>query len=133
VIAIFSKLIVQILYGSEYGATIGALCIIVWYTTFSYLGSVRGIWILAENKQKYLWIINWSGAMINIVLNLCFIRLWGVEGAAIASVITQFFTNFVIGIILKPIRPNNSLIIKSLHPKWILEMLGYLFNKKRKS
>jgi O-antigen/teichoic acid export membrane protein len=130
---LLAKPIILILYGSEYLGAISTLRIVVWHTTFSYIGSVRNVWMLAEDKQKYLWIINWSGAMINIVLNLCFIRLWGVEGAAIASVITQFFTNFVIGIILKPIRPNNSLIIKSLHPKWILEMLGYLFNKKRKS
>ena len=40
--------IITILYGDSYRPAAQALQIIVWYTTFSYMGSVRNIWILAE-------------------------------------------------------------------------------------
>ena len=114
VMSLFARLIIHILYGAAYSTAIGALRIIVWYTTFSYLGTVRNIWILAYEKQKYLWIINMSGALANVAINAILIPILGVNGAAIASLITQFFTNVVIGYIIKPIRPNNAIMVQAL-------------------
>ena len=42
---------------------------------------------------------------------------WGIQGAAVASLFTQFFTNFVLGFILKQIRDNNKLVLAALSPK----------------
>lgn len=54
VMTLFSRWIIFILYGTAYNPAISALQIIVWYTTFSYMGSVRNIWILAMiNKSIY--------------------------------------------------------------------------------
>jgi len=115
---IFSDLIVDILYGKAYAQAADILMILVWYTTFSYMGSVRNIWILAEEKHKYLWIINMSGALGNIVLNFILIPLWGVQGAAVASLITQIFTNFIIGFIMPPIRGFYRMMINGLNPRF---------------
>ena len=120
---VFAKLIVLILYGSAYNEAIMPLRIIVWYTTFSYLGSIRNIWMLAKQLQKYLWIINLSGALLNVLLNFCFIPRYAEIGAAVASLITQIFTNFILGFIMKPIRDNNRIMIQSLNPKYIYELL----------
>lgn len=130
VMTIFAKPIVWILYGKEYFNAISVLRIVVWYTTFSYMGSIRNIWILAEEKQKYLWIINLSGALANIFLNLLLIPLLGIEGAAIASLATQIFTNVIIGFIMKPIRYNNILMIRSFNPKFLADMVKTVVNKK---
>ena len=113
---LFAKLIILILYGNQFLNSINALKIIVWYTTFSYMGAVRNVWILAQNKQKFLWVINLSGAIFNIILNFTFIPLWGINGAAVASLLTQIFTNFLIGFIIQPIRSNNKLMLKALNP-----------------
>ena len=112
---IFSPLIIKIMYGKEYSLAIPVLRVVVWYTTFSYLGSARNIWVMAEEKQKYLWIMNLSGAIINIILNLILIPVYNIVGAAIASLITQIFTNIIIGFIIKPIRENNKLMIQALN------------------
>ena len=117
VCTVFSKIIIQVLYGADYAASATVLGLVVWYTTFSYLGPIRNIWILAENKQKYLWVINFSGAMTNIILNAVLIPFIGVMGAALASLITQMFTNVVIGFIMKPIRYNNRLMLKGCNPR----------------
>lgn len=122
-ICILSPIIVKILYGSQYESTIGVLRIIVWYTTFSYLGTVRNIWILAENKQKYLWKINLSGATLNIIINAILIPSFGVTGAAIASLTTQIFTNVFVGYILKTIRRNNELMFKACKPSTIVNII----------
>ena len=120
---LLAKPIVLVLYGEEFSASAGILCVAVWYITFSEYGSVRNIWILAEGKQKYLFGINISGALANVILNLFLIPAWGAIGAAVASLVTQFFTNVIIGFIMKPIRRNNYLLLKSLNPKVLSDML----------
>ena len=117
VICIFAKLIIVILYGRAYMEAVLPLRIVAWYTIFSYLGPVRNIWILAEEKQKYLWVINLSGALVSIVLNFMFIPDMGVSGAAFAALVTQIFTNVLIGYFIQPIRECNKLMFRSLHPR----------------
>lgn len=130
VMTVFAGLIIHILYGQAYDSAIGALQIVVWYTTFSYMGAVRNIWILAHEKQHYLWIINLSGAAANVLLNALLIPFIGIYGASIASLVTQFFTNVIIGYIIRPIRPNNTIMISSLNPRYCMEALKKLRRRK---
>ena len=117
---VLAEFIIYILYGNDYANAVPVLRSLVFYFVFSVMGLVRNVWILAEEKQKYLWVINLSGALLNIVLNAIMIPFWGAIGAAIASLITQLFANFVLGFIIKPLRINNSLMLKGLNPKYIL-------------
>lgn len=128
---IFAPLIINIMYGAEYSASIPVMRLIVWYTTFSYLGGVRNIWLLAENKQKYLWIINLSGALANVVLNFVLIPVMGTMGAALASLITQIFTNVIIGYIIRPISRNNTLMMRGLNPKPIFKYGKIILQRKK--
>ena len=130
VMTLLAKPLVLLLYGEAYSPTAAILCVAVWYVTFSYYGSVRNVWILAEGKQKYLLAINVTGAVANILLNLALIPLWGGIGAAVASLATQFFTNVIIGFIFKPIRRNNRLMIKSLHPGVLIDLLRTVLKRK---
>ena len=119
---IFARLIISLLYGESYSPSVSALQIVVWYTTFSYMGSVRNVWILGESKQKYLWILNLGGAVVNIGLNALLIPIWGINGAAFASLITQFFTNIIMNVIVWPLKYNNRLILKGLNPMLIISL-----------
>ena len=122
-VALFSKLMINVLYGADYLPAVSALQLVIWFTVFSYIGSVRNVWILAEGKQKYLWMINLLGAIVNIVVNYFAITAWGIMGAALSSVVTQFFTNVLLGFIIKPIRQNNTLMIRALNPMNILDII----------
>lgn len=123
VVSLFAPLIVRVLYGSAYYPSINALRLIVWYTTFSYLGVVRNVWVLAEEKQKYLWILNFAGATMNVLLNLLLIPVWGISGAAFASLVTQFFTNVIMNALVKQIRYSNRLMLKGLNPKVLIDLV----------
>ena len=125
-LTIFSKLIVNILYGADYAATIPLLRVLAWYLIFSYIGLVRNVWILAEEKEKHLWKINLGGAIVNLVLNFILIPILGAMGSAITALITQIFTNVIMGYLIKPIRENNTLMIKSLNPKCLLDMVNIM-------
>lgn len=120
---ILARPIILILYGASYIEAIPVLRIVVWYVAFSCMGTIRNIWILAEGKQNILWIINLSGVLFNVALNAVLIPHMGACGAALASALTQFFTNFIMGFILKPIRPNNRLILRSLNPRYAVAFL----------
>lgn len=127
-ITILAKPIIYLLYGKAFLAAVPILQLAVWYDTFGYYSSVRNIWILAEEKQKHLTKINIVGALANVVFNVCLIPALGGIGAAIASIVSQFFTNVIIGFVYKPIRRNNYLMLKSLNPK---VMIGLLKNMLR--
>ena len=129
VFTVLAKPIIVILYGTEYLPAVLLLQIIVWYTAFSYMGNVRNIWMLAEGKQKYLWVINMSGALLNVAGNFVLIPLLGSAGAAIASVFTQFFTNCILCILFKPIRPTVRLMWNGLNPKLLFELLKIIKSK----
>lgn len=120
---IFAHWIIRILYGADYDPAIGILRIIVWYSSFSYYGGAKDVWILAEQKQKYLLWLNLSGALGNVLLNALWIPRFGAMGAAVASLCTQFFANIVMGFVIKELRYNNVLMIKSLHPGYFAEIV----------
>lgn len=126
---VFAGLIIRVLYGSAYLPAVSALRIVVWYTTFAYLGAVRNIWILANNLQKYLWKINLLGACANIALNAILIPVLGINGAAIASLVTQFFTNVLVGYIIKPIRPNNDIMLQGVKPSILYDAVKKVIRK----
>jgi O-antigen/teichoic acid export membrane protein len=126
---IFGNWGIELLYGKNYAAAGMPLKIITWYTAFAYLGVARNAWIVSEEKQKYLTIINVCGAMANVTLNFFLIPLCGAIGAAIASVITEFTTNFIIGFILKPIHRNNYLMVKALNPKITINLINSLLKR----
>lgn len=126
VITVFSRQIVSILFGESFAQTSSVLALLVWYTTFSYIGAVRNIWLLAEGKQKHLWVLNLVGASANIIMNCLFIPLWGAMGAALASLLTQIITNVVLGYFIQPIRYNNTLLVESVHPKVFIDIISML-------
>lgn len=120
---LFAGTVIEILYGAAYLPAVPVLRILCWQSAFSYMGYVRNIWILAEEKHQSLWKINLCGVIVNILLNALMIPQWGACGAALAAVATQFVTNFLVGFVMKPIRRNNILLLRGLNPKYILELL----------
>lgn len=128
----FAKLIISILYGSDYMESVSVLRYLIFYYVFSTMGLVRNVWILAEGKQNYLWIINLSGALLNVALNAVLIPFMGANGAALASLATQCFANLILGFIIKPMRKNNELMLKGLNPKFLIKEAKTIFRQIKK-
>lgn len=111
IFSIFAKWIILILYGKQFIPAAAPLRIIVWSTAFSYLGVARGIWLVCEGKQKYVKHLSFLGAVCNLIFNFMLIPRIGITGAAIATLITQIMTNFIIPMIIKETRENSIYII----------------------
>ena len=131
VFVLLAKWLIVFLYGEAYQFAADALRIITWYSAFSYLGSVRNIWILAENQHRSLWVVNLVGAGGNVLLNALLIPTIGIEGAALASLLTQMMTNVGMGFLIPAYRPYNKLLFQGFHPKYAY-FLVCSFLRKRK-
>lgn len=115
IIFIFSPFIIKYLYGDKYLKAVNSLRIVSWYTGFSYLGVARNIWIVCEGKQRYEKYFAISGICTNFILNYIMIPSYGIEGAAIASLLTQAITNIVVPYIIKDTRENIILIFRAFN------------------
>ena len=120
ILTVFGRFAILILYGKDYLPSSGALAVVTWYTAFSYLGVARNAWLVCENKQKYLKYTYAAAAVLNVVLNLLLIPLWGAMGAGLASLITQLFTSIVIPAMIPDLRPNVRLMLQAIALKdWL--------------
>lgn len=113
-----SKLTMYILYGKSYLAGAGVLNIATWSNIFATLGTARGIWIVAENKGKYVKKYLLWGAIINLVLNVFIIPIYGINGAAISTLITQIVTCIIAPMFYKETRIHTKYIYESMLLKW---------------
>lgn len=119
-ITLLSSLIINILYGPAYNNAIAPLRIVCWSTIFSYLGVARTPWMQCENKLKYEATLSFLGAITNVALNIVLIKLYGIIGAALALLLTQFLTNIVFVYIIKETRHNAELILNAIILKDVL-------------
>lgn len=125
---LFSGVIIKIIYGTDYIEAASALGLVVWYTTFAYIGSVRGIWLLAEGKQKYVTLVSSFSAIGNVLFNAILIPIMGMKGAALASLISQIFANILIPLYIKDLRHSNLLLINSLNPYYVIYIIKKLYH-----
>ncbi len=113
-ITVFSELGISILYGDAYRGAIAPLRVATWYVAFSYLGVARDAWIVCEGLQKYLPKLYAGAALINVILNYILIPKIGASGAALASLITQMSTIFIMPSLIKSLRPNVLMMVDAV-------------------
>ena len=69
--------------------------------------------MICEDQAKYVkWFIG-MGALINVVLNFIMIPVIGAQGAAIATLITEFVSSFLIVAFVKDTRGLFKLIMEA--------------------
>ncbi len=117
-IMLFGKLLIWILYGQAYLAAASALRICVWYELFAIIGSARGIWVLAEDKNRYVKYYLGIGAIVNLILNSILIPQFGINGAAFATLVTQITTSLIAPLVFKETRVHTRLVLESFICKW---------------
>ena len=118
-ITVLSKLIIYILYGQEYMPSVSSLQISAWYTMFAMLGSARGIWIVCEEKSKYVKYYLGIGAILNVILNYLLIPVYGPGGAAAATLATQIFTAVLAPALFKETRVYTKYVLEAFVLKGI--------------
>lgn len=87
-----SELFVPVFYGAGYEKCIQLIRIFSPMVLFSGFRNIVGHQcLMARGKQKEYNIVTCFGAILNVILNYLMISFFGVEGAAIATLITEIF------------------------------------------
>lgn len=118
-ISLLGKWVILLMYGEAYLPATSSLKISAWYTMFAMLGTARGIWIVCEDKAKYVKYYLGIGAVLNVILNYLLIPQFGPAGAAAATLATQVFTAVLAPAIFKETRVYTKYVIESLFLKGI--------------
>ena len=131
VVTAFSRLIIYILYGEAYLGASTCLKIAVWYTLFSYVGSAMHLWLLCENQNKYVLLFCAMGAAGNFIMNYILIPVWGINGAAFATLVTQVLTNWIFPMFFRDTRAYSINVLKAmlLRDIQLKELLGAVRGK----
>ena len=86
---------IQILYGANFQEAAVVLKIYIWGFVFVSLGVASSHWLVAENLEKHALVRSFLGAILNICINWYLIPIYGITGAAYATLITQFFVAYI--------------------------------------
>lgn len=88
-----SDWLILLLFGQAYQEAGQVLMIHIWAAVFVFLGVSFGKYLLAENLTKIAFQRTLLGAVSNVLLNLWLIPIYGVAGAAMATLLAQFIAN----------------------------------------
>jgi O-antigen/teichoic acid export membrane protein len=113
VITFLGNHITHLIYGNQYNGAGPMLSIHIWSGIFVFLGSASSQYLLAEGYTRISFQRTAAGAVINILLNLWLIPLYGGIGASIATLIACFTTAFWILFIPKT-RAQGILMLQSM-------------------
>lgn len=99
-----SDYVVHLLYGSQFSASGGVLVIHIWSAVFVFLGVASSKWFIAEGLQRYSFYRTLTGAILNVGLNLLLIPRYGINGAAVATLVSQIVASYLFNVINKKSR-----------------------------
>lgn len=91
VVMIFSKPIITTLYGERYVQSVVIFNILMIGSMFRYLTVFYMLYYNTNKKHKLQQIINIFQAILNVILNIIFIQLYGLIGPAIATTMAIIF------------------------------------------
>lgn len=117
-VCVLGSFVIRILYGDAYIGAASALRIAIWYETFAMIGTARGIWILCEDKNKYVKYYLGIGTVVNLALNYVMIPVWGINGAAIATLITQIVTSLIAPVMFRETRCHTLIVLRAFVGSW---------------
>ncbi|MBT9168465.1 MAG: hypothetical protein DDT22_00505 [candidate division WS2 bacterium] len=91
-----STKVVTILFGKAFSPAGPVLAIHIWASLFVFLGSAQSSWDITENLTKLALLRTFLGAIINIVLNIILIPHYLAIGAAVATIVSQAFSAYIL-------------------------------------
>ena len=110
-----SEWLVTLLYGEAYREAGPVLMIHIWTGVFVSLGVASGAWLINQNLQLFAFYRTFVGVVINVILNLLLIPIYGMIGAAIATVIAQVMAALAFDVFTNKTRVTFVMKLKTLY------------------
>ena len=90
-----ADLIIRLLFGVKYSSSVPILKLLSFNILFISFYQVSYRWYLSENLQKLMMYKTLCAVTFNILLNFFLIPRYGINGAAVSSIITSFIFHFL--------------------------------------
>ncbi|GGA98931.1 flippase [Agarivorans gilvus] len=86
---------INILFGAEYALSAPVLVIHIWAGVFIFMRALLSKWLLVENYLFFSMLTQFTGALLNVLLNYWLIPLYGATGAAAATVLSYAAASYL--------------------------------------
>jgi PST family polysaccharide transporter len=106
----------RLLYGAEYAESGTILSVLCWSGIFVSWGLIRSAAITAQGNFGFALAYTFSGAVLNLVLNLVMIPRLGPVGAAIALLASHATCSTLLSMLHPPLRWTLRMQMRSLNP-----------------
>lgn len=95
-VTIFSDFIINTLYGSQFQPAASVLAIYIWAALATFLGVASSQYLISENLTKLAFFRTLLGMIVNVIMNLILIPIYGINGAAVATLVSFSVSVFAI-------------------------------------
>jgi O-antigen/teichoic acid export membrane protein len=122
---LFGDFVITFLYKEKYNLAPGIFKILIFNLVPIFYGTAWGMWMVAENKQKYLIFFQFLSMGIALFLNLKLIPIYGAQGAAYSLLITYIISIVTCLTFYKP-KLSWTIFLKALNPLNLIDIIKYL-------
>ena len=113
-VAFFAREIVLFLFSAAYEGAAPLTAVLVWAMLFTSLGTVRNILVVAKNWTRVNLMSIALGGLLNILLNLFLIPVYGAMGAVVATLVSYWFAVHGTCFFFKSLRQNGGMMTKAI-------------------
>lgn len=113
IFTIVGEKIIVLLFGVSYMEAGRVLVVHIWTTIFFYIGMVVSKVYIIENIQRLSIIRSLIAVSVNVVLNIFFINIFGIIGAAYATLISHIIGAYLMNLVFKESKEQFRLITKA--------------------
>jgi O-antigen/teichoic acid export membrane protein len=114
-IFIIADKLILTLYGVKFTSSIEVLKIHIWANVFVFYGCIRGYLLVLENRQKLSFYCSLCGGIVNIILNYILIPIYGIKGAAYATLFSYFVATIFVSLFVPHDRKSFFYFFKSFN------------------
>lgn len=95
-VTLLSDFIINLLYGQAYQPAASVLTIYIWAGVATFLGVASSQYLISENLTKLAFYRTLIGMIVNVIMNLYLIPIYGINGAATATLVSYSIAVFSI-------------------------------------
>lgn len=106
--------LVVLVFGQDFAPAGIVLSIHIWSSIWYFFGNLKETWIATEELTGFALTASFSGAILNVGLNVWLIPIYKEVGSAIATVLSYGFTDYVMCLIYPPARKFAWVMTKAL-------------------
>jgi O-antigen/teichoic acid export membrane protein len=125
-VTIFSSLIIQLLFGSDFADASPVLTIYIWAGVAVFLGVASSQYLINENLTKLSFMRTLIGMILNVILNFILIPSYGIVGSAVATLVSYTVVTFILSV-HRNFGTQFKMMLRSVFG---ISLLSYLIGKK---